>query len=64
MAMTGAVRKLLMQHPEKFDVRDWMKPAREAMKEVCKARMESFGQAGNADKIKIKGVDEFKSYYA
>ncbi|TWT78450.1 Fructose-bisphosphate aldolase [Posidoniimonas polymericola] len=64
MAMTGAVRKLLSQHPEKFDVRDWMKPAREAMKEVCKARMEAFGQAGYADKIKIKGVEDFKSYYA
>jgi fructose-bisphosphate aldolase class II len=52
MAMTGAVRKVLMESPEKFDVRDWMKPAREAMKKVCAARMTAFGQAGNAGKIK------------
>src|SRR6187401_3232096 len=39
MAMTGAVRKVLTEHPEEFDLRGYMKPAREAMKEVVKARM-------------------------
>ena len=53
MAITGAVRKVLMQNPEKFDPRDYLKPAREAMKQVCMARMISFGQAGNAGKIKV-----------
>jgi len=48
MAMTGAVRKLLMEKPEEFDLRGWMKPARDAMKEVVKARMVQFGQAGHA----------------
>jgi fructose-bisphosphate aldolase, class II len=48
MAMTGAVRKLLTEHPEEFDLRAYMKPAREAMKEVVKARMTQFGQAGHA----------------
>jgi fructose-bisphosphate aldolase class II len=38
--------------PEKFDPRDYLKPAREAMAEVCKERMIAFGQAGNAGKIK------------
>jgi len=51
MAMTGAVRKLLKQHPEKFDPRDYLKPARAAMMELCKARMIAFGQAGNASKL-------------
>ncbi|MEM6330557.1 MAG: class II fructose-bisphosphate aldolase [Planctomycetota bacterium] len=64
MAMTGAVRKLLMESPEKFDVRDWMKPARAAMKEVCKARMEAFGQAGNAGKIDCVSIDHYASHYA
>ncbi|MEM6798041.1 MAG: class II fructose-bisphosphate aldolase [Planctomycetota bacterium] len=64
MAMTGAVRKLLMESPEKFDVRDWMKPARAAMKEVCVARMTAFGQAGNAGKIKPVSIDDYISYYA
>jgi fructose-bisphosphate aldolase class II len=48
MAMTGAVRKVLTEHPEEFDLRGYMKPAREAMKEVVKARMIQFGQAGHA----------------
>jgi fructose-bisphosphate aldolase class II len=48
MAMTGAVRKVLTEKPEEFDLRGWMKPAREAMKEVVKARMTQFGQAGHA----------------
>ena len=52
LAITGAVRKVLMQHPEKFDPRDYLKPAREAMKQVCVDRMIAFGQAGNASKIK------------
>ena len=52
MAMTGAIRKVLMESPEKFDPRDYLKPAREAMKEVCIARMTAFGQAGNASKFR------------
>jgi fructose-bisphosphate aldolase class II len=48
MAMTGAVRKVLMEKPEEFDLRGYMKPAREAMREVVKARMIQFGQAGHA----------------
>ena len=53
MAMTGAVRKVLQENPSKFDPRDYLKPAREAMKQLCKARMVAFGQAGNASKIAV-----------
>lgn len=52
LAITGAIRKVLTEGPEKFDPRDYLKPARTAMKEVCMARMIAFGQAGHADKIK------------
>jgi fructose-bisphosphate aldolase, class II len=51
LAMTGAIRKVLMETPEKFDPRDYMKPARDAMKKVVAQRMVQFGQAGNAKKI-------------
>ncbi len=64
LAMTGAVRKVLVQNPEKFDPRDWLKPARAAMKEVCIARMTAFGQAGQASKIKQISLDEMASRYA
>ena len=30
----------------------YLKPARAAMKEVCVARMTSFGQAGNGEKLR------------
>ena len=54
MAMTGAIRKVLWENPEKFDLRDYMKPARAAMQQVCKDRMVAFGQAGQASKLFAK----------
>jgi fructose-bisphosphate aldolase class II len=64
MAMTGAIRKVLWETPEKFDPRDYLKPARDAMRAVCKARMIAFGQAGNAGKIKPVTAREFAKVYA
>jgi fructose-bisphosphate aldolase class II len=64
LAITGAIRKVLIESPEKFDPRDYLKPARVAMKEVCIARMEAFGQAGNASKIQPVSIDKFSSFYA
>ncbi len=63
MAITGAIRKVLSETPEKFDPRDYLKPAREAMKKVCVARMTSFGQAGNAGKIKPITLEEMARRY-
>src|SRR5829696_141530 len=64
MAMTGAIRKVLAEGPEKFYPRDYLKPAREAMRQVCKERMVAFGQAGQAPKIKPMSLEKFASYYA
>jgi fructose-bisphosphate aldolase class II len=64
LAITGAIRKVFAESPEKFDPRDYLKPAREAMKKVCIDRMVAFGQAGWAPKIKPVSVDKFASYYA
>jgi len=52
LAITGAIRKVLAQDPSKFDPRDYLKPAREAMKKVCAERMVQFGQAGNGAKLR------------
>ena len=52
LAITGAIRQVLSETPEKFDPRDYLKPARAAMKAVCIARMTSFGQAGNGEKLR------------
>jgi fructose-bisphosphate aldolase class II len=52
LAITGAIRKVFQEAPEKFDPRDYLKPAREAMKQVCIDRMTAFGQAGNGSKLR------------
>jgi len=51
LAITGAIRKVLTESPEKFDPRDYLKPARAAMKQVCIDRMVAFGQAGQAANV-------------
>ena len=56
LAITGAIRKVLAEAPAKFDPRDYLKPAREAMKQVCGDRMVAFGQAGNASKMRAAGL--------
>ncbi|HUU21306.1 MAG TPA: class II fructose-bisphosphate aldolase, partial [Phycisphaerae bacterium] len=63
LAITGAIRKVFHTKPEEFDPRKYLSPARDAMKEVCKARMIAFGQAGNAGKIKPKTCKEMVAFY-
>jgi fructose-bisphosphate aldolase class II len=48
LAATGAIRKAFAEDPGEFDPRYYLKPARQAMQDVVKARMEAFGQAGHA----------------
>ncbi len=64
LAITGAIRKVFVENPGAFDPRDYLKPARIAMAEVCKARMISFGQAGHASKVVVKSLDDMKKIYA
>ena len=61
LAMTGAVRKFLAENPDKFDAREWLKPARQAAYEVCKARYLQFGCEGQAPKIKPLPLSEKSS---
>ena len=52
LAMTGAVRKFMFENPDKFDAREWLKPAREAAMKICKQRYMEFGCEGQGSKIK------------
>ena len=52
LAMTAAVRKFLAENPDKFDAREWLKPARDAAYKICKQRYIEFGCEGQAPKIK------------
>ena len=64
LAMTGAIRRYFVENPGKFDPRDYLKPAREAAKKVCMARLEAFGAAGMASKIKAIPLDKMAERYA
>lgn len=64
LAMTGAVRKFLAENPEKFDAREWLKPAREAAMQICKQRYIEFGCEGQGAKIKGHSLQVVASQYA
>jgi fructose-bisphosphate aldolase class II len=64
MAMTGQFRKIAQENPAEFDPRKFLKPAMDAMRELCRTRFEAFGTAGNASKIKVIAMDEMAKRYA
>ena len=64
LAMTGAVRQFLAENPEKFDAREWLKPAREAAYKICKQRYIEFGCEGQAPKMKPLSLHEVAGLYA
>ena len=64
LAMTGAIRKYFAEHPDKFDPRDYLKPAREAAKQIAKQRYEQFGCSGQAAKIKSESLKSVAEKYA
>ena len=63
LAMTAAVRKFLAENPEKFDAREWLKPAREAAKQICQQRYIEFGCSGQAGKIKADSLKVVAAKY-
>jgi fructose-bisphosphate aldolase class II len=63
LAMTAAMRRVMFENPSKFDPRDFLKPAREAAKQICKARYVSFGCEGQAGKIKPVPLEKVAERY-
>jgi len=53
LAMTAAIRKYLAENPGKFDPREYLKPAKEAARKICKQRYQQFGCEGQAAKISV-----------
>ena len=64
MAMTGAIRKVLMQKKGEFDPRADLKPAKEAMRKVCEQRFKEFWADGQASKIKPLSTAQMAKRYA
>ncbi len=64
MAITGQIRKVLTENPGEFDPRKYLKPAMEAMTKICRQRLEEFGTAGQAGKIKPLPLSAMAKRYA
>ena len=63
LAMTGAIRRYFVENPGKFDPRDYLKPAREAARKIVVARLEAFGAAGQASRIKPIALEKMAERY-
>jgi fructose-bisphosphate aldolase class II len=65
LAATATIRKIFHEEPSVFDPREYLGPARDAIYQVVKARMESFGSAGhNGDYAPITLEDAKRAYGA
>ena len=55
LAMTGTIRQFFAEHPEKFDPREYLKPARANIRELVKHKLvDVLGCAGHAHELNNK----------
>jgi fructose-bisphosphate aldolase class II len=64
IAMTGAVRRALSEDRSEFDPRKLFKEATAAARDICKARFEAFGCAGQASRIRPISLEKMAQKYA
>jgi fructose-bisphosphate aldolase class II len=63
LASTGAIRRFLAQNPAEFDPRKYLKHTIVAMKDICVARYQAFGTAGQGSKIKPLSLEAMAKRY-
>jgi len=63
LASTGAVRRFLAHNKAEFDPRKYLKETVAAMKDICVARYEAFGTAGNASKMTPHSLEKMYLLY-
>jgi fructose-bisphosphate aldolase class II len=63
LAITGAIRKVFAETPDKFDPRDYLTPARDAMKKLVALRMTQFGQAGHGKDYTPVSIQDMAAGY-
>ena len=63
LATTAAIRKVFFETPEKFDPRDYLGPARDALAKLISGKMKDFGTAGHAADYKPVSLDDMKKAY-
>ena len=64
LASTGAIRRFLANNCAEFDPRKYLKETVTAMRDICIARYEAFGTAGQASKIKPVSLEKMSDKYA
>jgi fructose-bisphosphate aldolase class II len=64
LASTGAIRRMMAEQPSEFDPRKFFAQTIVAMRDICIARYEAFGTAGNASKIKPISLEGMYQRYA
>ena len=63
LAMTAQFRQIATKSRAEFDPRKFLKPAMDAMRDLCRDRFEQFGTAGNAHKIRVLPLSEMARRY-
>ena len=63
LASTGAVRRFLATNKSEFDPRKFLTATTSAMKDICVARYEAFGTAGQAGKITPVSLEKMYQRY-
>jgi fructose-bisphosphate aldolase class II len=64
MALVGQIRRVMHEDPKEFDIRNMMKPGMDAISKLCRQRLEEFGTAGNASRIKVIPMADMARRYA
>ena len=64
LAMSGAMRRLMVTDRKEFDPRKFFKAARDAARDICRERFEAFGCAGRASRIKPLALEKLARRYA
>ena len=57
------MRRVLAENPGEFDPRKYLKEGMGLMKDLCRARFEAFGTAGQADRIVPVALEAMAARY-
>ena len=63
LASTAAIRKHFTNDPSQFDPRKYLVDTKNEMKKIVMSRLEEFGTAGNADKVKPISLSNIATKY-
>lgn len=64
LSVTGTLRRYLAKNPADFDPRKYLAETITAQKDIVKERLEQFGAAGQADKIKPINLEKMAERYS